>query len=54
MTKCKFVAQHPEYKRTTSFSWLKLYFSESTGEAADAGITKIDSIGKFNFVVDTA
>ena len=54
MTKCKFVAQHPEYKRTTLFSWLKLYFSESTGEAADAGITRIDSIGKFNFVVDTA
>ena len=48
MSKCKFVAQHPEYKRTTLFSWLKFYFSESTREAADAGITKIDSIGKFN------
>lgn len=27
MTKCKFVAQHPEYKRTTLFSWLKLYLA---------------------------
>lgn len=42
MSKCKFVAQHPEYKRTTLFSWLKLYFSEST-EALEKELCKLRS-----------
>ena len=59
LTKYKFVTLHPEYSRTTLLQWLNKYSKQLEGTASDPDNNsetsgKLDSIGKFNSVVDTA
>ena len=59
LTKWEFIRLHPEYKRTTIYSWLQKYFprasdvNEST-EASENTEKPKDSIGKFKMVLETA
>ena len=51
LTKWEFIRLHPEYKRTTIYSWLQKYFPSTT----DGNDSKPkDSIGKFKMVLETA
>lgn len=61
LTKFRFVSLHPEYCRTALLQWLNKYSKqlEGTGTATDTDNNsetsgKLDSVEKFNSVVDTA
>ena len=59
LSKWEFIRLHPEYKRTTIYSWLQKYFpsnadvNDST-EASESTEKPKDSIGKFKMVLETA
>ena len=59
LTKWEFTRLHPEYKRTTIYSWLQKYFlntnevKDST-DASESTKKPKDSIGKFKMVLETA
>lgn len=59
LTKYSFVMSHSEYKPSTLFKWINKYSKQLEGTATDSDNNsetsgKLDSIGKFNSVVDTA
>lgn len=59
LTKWEFTKLHPEYMRTTIYSWLQKYFlgnadvNDST-DASDITEKSKDSIGKFKMALETA
>lgn len=59
LSKWEFTRLHPEYKRTTIYSWLQKYFPSTTEvndstDASDSTEKPKDSIGKFKMVLETA
>lgn len=59
LTKWEFIRLHPEYKRTTIYSWLQKYFPSTTDgndstDASESTEKPKDSIGKFKMVLETA
>lgn len=59
LTKYRFVSLHPEYCRTTLLKWLNKYSKQLESTATDTDnnsetSVKLDSVEKFNSVVDTA
>lgn len=59
LSKWEFIRLHPEYKRTTIYSWLQKYFPSTTDgndltNASDGTKKPKDSISKFKMVLETA
>ena len=59
LTKWEFTRLHPEYKRTTIYSWLQKYFPSTTDgndstDASESTEKPKDSIGKLKMVLETA
>ena len=59
LTKWEFTRLHPEYKRTTIYSWLQKYFPNTnevkdSTDASESTKKPKDSIGKFKMVLETA
>lgn len=59
LTKYRFVMSHSEYKTSTLFKWLNKYSKQLEGTATytdnnSETSVKLDSVEKFNSVVDTA
>ena len=56
LTKWEFIRLHPEYKRTTIYSWLQKYFpgTNEVKDSTESTEKPKDSIGKFKMVLETA